>query len=322
MIRQLNPLSLRVSVTDRCQLRCSYCMPADGVAKRPPGETVRFEEIIRFVRAAKSGFGLSKVHITGGEPLVRTGIVELVRLLAQENIPDLALTTNGQMLAGMAGKLKRAGLNRINLSLDSLNDETFRKLTGGGRLYQSLSGIRASLDHNLRPLKLNTVVLRGINDHEVASIARFGLARTYHVRFLELMPIGCAKDTFDDHFVSSVEVRARLQNCLDLQPLPHEPGQSSRTFLASDRHGRSGIIGFISPTSHPFCSECRRMRLTSSGRLICCLARGSGANIRHLLQNDSTAAAENIQLAISQQLSQKPAIRQFQTPAPMVAVGG
>ena len=322
MIRQLNPLSLRISVTDRCQLRCSYCMPAEGVPKREPADILSFEEIIRFVRAAKSGFGISKVRITGGEPLVRAGIVELVRMLGQEGVPDLALTTNGQMLAGMAGQLKQAGLNRINVSLDSLNDGTFRKLTGGGRLYQSLAGIRDALDNQMRPLKLNMVVLRGVNDHEVASIAHFGLARGCHVRFLELMPIGCAKDNFDDLFVSTAEVRTRLANYLDLEPLHHEAGQSSRNFLASDRHGRSGIIGFISPTSRPFCGGCRRVRLTSGGRLVCCLARGTGENIRHLLQGDSTSTLEHLQTAISQQLSQKPAVREFQTSAPMVAVGG
>ncbi len=315
-------LSLRISVTDRCQLRCSYCMPLEGVSKKSHSDILSFEEIIRFVRMLKSSFGLSKVHITGGEPLIRPGIVELIGRLTREDIADLALTTNAQRLAELAPNLKRAGLQRINISLDSLDAKTFGTLTGGGLLEQSLIGIEAALHHGLKPIKINMVVLRGINDHEVSSLARFGLERGCQVRFLELMPIGCAKEMFDDLFVPAWEVRERLENCFSLKAITCQAGQSSRNFQASDRLGRRGIIGFISPTSLPFCQGCRRVRLTSTGQLISCLAKGCGPNVRKLLQKDAPSTARTLQQLVGEQLCQKRSDRKFHTHSPMVSVGG
>ena len=321
-IRKSAPLSLRISVTDRCQLRCSYCMPADGVPKISHSEILSFEEIIRFVRMLKSSFDLAKVRITGGEPLVRPGIIELVRLLSAEDIADLALTTNGQELAQMANDLKRAGLRRVNVSLDSLDDQTFWNITGGGQLQQSLAGIRAALRNRLTPLKINMVVLRGINDQEVSALARFGLERGCQVRFLELMPIGCAKEMFADLFVPAWEVRERLESCFSLTAIAPQPGQSSRNFQASDCLGRKGIIGFISPTTEPFCQDCRRVRLTSTGQLISCLAKGCGPSIRNLLRDNTPTATRALHRLVAEQLCQKRSDRKFHTHSPMVGVGG
>ncbi|NIA07751.1 MAG: GTP 3',8-cyclase MoaA [Actinobacteria bacterium] len=315
-------MSLRISVTDRCQLRCSYCMPSEGVPKKKHSDILSFEEIVRFVQILKSGFGISKVHITGGEPLIRPGVVELIARLDHEGIADLALTTNGQKLAQMAGDLKRAGLHRVNISLDSLNDRTFRKLTGGGRLDLSVKGIEAAIDQGLTPVKINMVVLRDINDHEVTSLARFGLELGCRVRFLELMPIGCAKEMFDDLFVPAWEVRERLESCFNLKEITCQAGQSSRNFQASDRVGRKGIIGFISPTSQPFCQGCRKMRLRSTGQLISCLAKGCGPSIRNLLQNDRPTVTRTLLRLVAEEICRKRSDRRFHTLAPMVGVGG
>ena len=315
-------LSLRISVTDRCQLRCSYCMPPEGVPKKSHSDILSFENIVRFVRTLKSSFGISKVRITGGEPLIRPGIVELIRLLSREGIADLALTTNGQQLADMAGDLKRAGLHRVNVSLDSLDERIFWKLTGGGRLQRSLEGIQAALRNGLTPLKINMVVLRGINDHEVSSLARFGLEHGCQVRFLELMPIGCAKEKFDELFVGAQETHQSLEKGFSLKEIASQPSQSSRNFRAWDRDGREGMIGFISPTTKPFCQNCKRVRLTSTGQLIACLAKGSGPSVRKLLQDDTPRARRALQQLVSEQLCQKRSDRKFHTHSPMVAVGG
>ena len=297
-------------------------MPAKGVPKKSHSEILSFEEIIRFVRMLKASFNLSKVRITGGEPLVRPGLDELIKLLSAEGVADLALTTNAQKLAQMAGDLKSAGLRRVNVSLDSLDDRAFWELTGGGQLQQSLAGIEAALRNRLTPLKINMVVLRGINDREVTNLARFGLERGCQVRFLELMPIGCAQEIFDDLFVPAWEVREHLESCFSLTAITCQLGQSSRNFQASDRLGRKGIVGFISPTTQPFCQDCRRVRLTSTGQLISCLAKGCGPSIRNLLQNDTPTAIRDLQRVVGQQLRQKRSDRKFHAHSPMVGVGG
>ncbi len=297
-------------------------MPPEGVPKKSHSDILRFEDIVRFVRTLKSSFGISKVRITGGEPLVRPGIVELIRLLSCEGIADLALTTNGQQLADMAGDLKHAGLNRVNVSLDSLDEKIFWKLTGGGRLQRSLEGIQAALRNGLKPLKINMVVLRGVNDHEISSLARFGLEHGCQVRFLELMPIGCAKEKFDELFVGTQEIQQSLEKGFSLKEIASQPSQSSRNFQAWDRDGRKGIIGFISPTTKPFCQDCRRVRLTSTGQLIACLAKGSGPSVRKLLQDDTPRARRALRQLVSEQLCQKRSDREFHTHSPMVAVGG
>jgi cyclic pyranopterin phosphate synthase len=315
-------IALRISVTDRCQLRCRYCLPPNGVAKRPRDQILSFEEILRFVRALRPEFEVFKVRLTGGEPLLRSGLVELVSMLSAEGIPDLALTTNGQLLAELAGPLQAAGLRRVNVSLDSLDPETYRRLTRGGELAAALRGIAAAVSRGLSPVRLNTVVLRGWNDAEVAELARFALERGLEARFLELMPIGCARPLYEELFVPSAEVRARLSGAFALKPLPAEPGRSSRDFLATDRAGRSGRVGLISSQTAPFCAGCARLRLTSTGRLIACLAEGTGPGVRELLRSAEPDADRRLREAVAGVLDGKRPRRAFRTAQPMCTVGG
>ncbi len=316
---QRQPLSLRISVTDRCQLRCVHCMPPEGVAKLPHEEILTFEEILYFVRVAKARFDLSKIHVTGGEPLVRANVVSLVRMLAGEGIPDLALTTNGQALAGKAAALRRAGLRRINISLPSLDEKTYATLTRGGALRRTLRGIARAQSVGLAPVKLNAVILRGWNDGEVERLAAFAVESGCTMRFLELMPIGCARPLAADRFVPAAEIRRRLEGAFALTPLACEPGRSSRDFMVEDRRGRRGIVGFVSSETEPFCVGCARLRLTSTGEVIGCLSRGRGISIRRFLRSSQD---ERVAAAIRRVVADKGRRPDFRTRRPMVAVGG
>ena len=316
------PLSLRVSVTNHCSLRCTYCMPANGVPTSAREEVLSYKEILRFVCELKVRFGLSHVRITGGEPLVRPEIDRFVAMLAAVGVSDLALTTNGQQLAGLAGRLKRAGLSRINISLDTLSPETFAAITRGGSLEKTLAGIAAAQEAGLRPVKLNVVVMRGRNEDEVRGLVRFAIENDYQIRFLELMPIGVAAAEFEDRFVSSAEVRERLSREFTLTALPVEPHGTSRNFLANDRHGRSAIIGFISPYSEPFCAGCWRLRLTATGVLMGCLARSEGIPLAPLLRGDRDMDGEALAAAVEQALGMKRRNSEFIQPQAMVGIGG
>jgi len=315
-------VSLRLSVTDRCSLRCFYCMPPDGVTLRPRDRVLRFEEIARFVRIVASRYEPTKVHLTGGEPLLRRDIVRLVQMLAREGPRDLALTTNGLRLAALAGPLKAAGLRRANVSLDSLDPATFAAITGTDALGDVLDGIRAARTAGLAPVKLNTVVLRGWNDEEVVDLVRWALDADCHIRFIELMPLGPAKKRYRETFVSGEEVRRRLESVFEMHPLPFVPGGSARMFEVSDGQGRRGLVGFITPQSHPFCASCARLRLTSTGELVGCLAQGSGWNIRPLLRRDGAEEMAELLSVVRRVLESKRRCRGFVSTRPMAAVGG
>jgi cyclic pyranopterin phosphate synthase len=282
--RQLGRIALRLSVTDRCPMRCLYCLPPEGVPLVAHADVLRFEEMAALVRVLRRHWGLAKVHLTGGEPLIRRGIADLVARLAAERPADLALTTCGVRLASLAADLRRAGLWRVNVSLDSLDPETYRTLTRGGDLAETLDGIAAARRAGLEPVKLNMVVLRGVNDGEVVRVARWGLARGCPVRFLEVMPIHVAAARHGEWFVPSAEVRGRLAAAFDLVPLASRPGASAREYRARDASGLAGRIGFISPCSEPFCAGCRRLRLTATGRLLGCLARADATDVRPFLK--------------------------------------
>jgi len=316
------PISLRISVTDRCQLRCLYCMPPDGVPKRSREDILSFEEIVHFIRVLKPLYGLSKVHITGGEPTIRPNLADLIERLAREEISDIALTTNGQLLCETAMPLKNAGLKRVNISLDSLTPKTYARLTRGGDLQRTLDGLEAALSSGLSPIKLNTIVIRGFNSDEVVSIARFALDRGCEVRFLELMPIGPAAEHFDQWFVSSAQVSAKVSEAFDLCAEPARPGNSSRRFVAKDGQGREGVIGFISSITEPFCAGCRRLRLTASGQLVGCLGIGEGVDIRPLLRGTQPAAASRLVEAVQEALRLKRNGQAFITRNLMAVTGG
>lgn len=317
-----SPLQLRVSVTDRCSLRCGYCAPENGSAKVAREEVLSYEEIARFVAAVKAQYGLTQVRLTGGEPLLRAGLDRLVAMLAALGVADLALTTNGQRLAEMAGPLRQTGLNRVNISLDSLNSATFAAITHGGILENTLEGIAAARRAGLDPVKLNMVVMRGENDHEVADLVRFAAGHGCQMRFLELMPIGVAAAGFGDRFVSSAEVFERLACEFALTALPVDPRSTSRNFVAEDRQGRWTTIGFISPSSQPFCAGCRRLRLTATGVVLGCLARSTGIPIAPLLRSGPKLDAEALVAAVEEALGMKRLDGEFLQPRAMVGIGG
>ncbi len=315
-------VTLRLSVTDRCQLRCRYCMPPEGVPRLSHHDVLRFEEILRVVTLLRERFGLYKIRLTGGEPLLRSGITELVRALAEHKDVELALTTNGQLLSDLAGPLRRAGLTRLNASLDSLNPARYRELTRGGRLEQTLAGLEAARAAGFEPIKLNTVVLRGVNLSEVGRIAAFALERGLRPRFLELMPIGCARGLFERDFVSSEEVRQQIEKDFALAPLPVNPAASSREFTAEGPGRLRGTIGFISSESRPFCAGCDRLRLTSTGTLIGCLARGDGCDLRKYLRLGGRGADEEMAQAVHQVLAAKRPRGEFARADLMPLLGG
>jgi cyclic pyranopterin phosphate synthase len=297
-------------------------MPPEGVPKVDHAEILSFEEIVHFVRVIRSHYGLSKVRITGGEPLVRAGIVRLVEMLRRAGVRDLALTTNAQRLAVMAPALKRAGLSRVNVSLDSLDAETYAGLTGGGDPGFALAGIQAAVRCGLAPVKINTVLLRGRNSSEVTSLARWALDHGCAIRFLELMPLGWASEMHASLFVPSSEARAVLEESFDLVPTVRARNATSRDFIATDRLGRRGVVGFISSVTEPFCGGCRRLRLTSTGQLISCLARAEGPNVRDLLRSPSLANDEALRGVVAEALAEKVPRGSFTSGGSMAVIGG
>ncbi len=289
---------LRISVTDRCNLRCVYCMPEEGIPFLPRREILTLEEIARVVRVA-AGMGLRRVRLTGGEPLVRSDIVKLVRWIAgTPGIEDVSLTTNGMLLASYAHELADAGLRRVNVSLDTLDPERFRAVTRHGDLGAVMEGIAAAREAGLSPIKLNVVVVRGVNDQEVAEIARTTLEEDWEVRFIELMPFmdeqeTCIKDASlvlgpDDPppggFVPAQEVRGQIEEALGaLSPAESKSGAGPARYFRLPQ--AKGLVGFISPlTEQRFCDRCNRMRLTAEGRIRPCLLTDHEVDLKETLR--------------------------------------
>ncbi|HEV8353041.1 MAG TPA: GTP 3',8-cyclase MoaA [bacterium] len=262
---------LRISLTDRCNLRCVYCMPAEGIDFRPAEELLSDDELLTLVRIA-ADLGVRKVRLTGGEPTVRRGIVELTQAISGiPGIEDVAMTTNGLLLDYLAAPLARAGLRRLNVSLDTLDREKYARITRGGRVDKVLSGIAASEAAGLTPIKLNAVVVRGFNDGDVVPLAALTLERPWEVRFIEMMPFGSVGDFADAGVVKSEETMDRIAAALGpLTPVNLSAEDPARTYRLADA---AGSLGFISPVSQPFCSKCGRLRLTADGRLRLCLLR-------------------------------------------------
>lgn len=279
---------LRVSVTDRCNLRCVYCMPEEGVALRSHAEILRYEEIERVVRVAVE-MGVMHVRLTGGEPLVRAGIADLVRLLtAIPGLDDLAMTTNGTRLAEFAAPLAQAGLRRVNVSLDTLRPERFHTMTRRGNLADVLQGLVAARVAGLSPIKLNVVVVKGINDDEVVDFARRTLDEGWHVRFIEVMPLGESANAGEE-YVPSQEIRRRIEAALGpLEPTELAGSGPARYVRLA---GAAGTIGFISPLSEHFCSACNRLRLTADGKLMPCLFSDLELDLRTPLRAGADDAA-------------------------------
>lgn len=257
---------LRISVTDRCNLRCRYCMPADGFANIIPREEIlSFEEIERLAQAAAK-IGISKIRLTGGEPLVRHGIVELASKISSiEGINEVVITTNGLLLEEMAEDLKKAGVSRVNISIDTMDPEKYSHITRGGKLEKVLRGIEAAERAGLTPIKLNVVALGGFNDDEFGDFIELTREKPYIVRFIELMPIGHA-DVGDSYgFISNQEILERFP---ELIPVDNEKYSVSDDFMLP---GGKGKVGFISALSNHFCATCNKIRLTSDGKIKPCL---------------------------------------------------
>lgn len=261
--------SLRVSVTDRCNFRCRYCMPAEGLPWLAKPEVLSFEEIHRLVRLM-AAMGVREVRLTGGEPLVRRDLPELVEVLAETpGVEDLSLTTNGVLLDRLAAPLVAAGLRRVNVSLDSLSHTRFAEITRRDALDRVLKGLEvAEAFPELRPIKVNSVAIRGFSETEVPALAELARRKPYIVRFLEFMPLDADERWDADKVLSGAEIRAIVEQHWPLEEIPAGPSSTSRRFRFADG---AGEIGFISPVTEPFCSSCDRIRLTADGRLRTCL---------------------------------------------------
>jgi len=291
---------LRLSVTDRCNLRCTYCMPAGGVRLLGHGEILSYEELLRVARIA-ARLGIRKVRITGGEPLVRRGILDFVaRLAAEPGVEDLSLTTNGLLLGSMAADLRAAGLRRVNVSLDTLRPEVFGAITRRPGLDKVLAGLEAARRAGLDPVKINVVAMRGVNDGELADFVAFAGRGGYEVRFIEFMPSG--QGAWDEaRVLSCAEILEVLRKRYDLQPLEGGPGCGPSRMFACPEGGR---VGVISPLSDHFCGTCNRLRLTAEGRLRSCLFAQEELDLRALLR--SGAADEELAGAIRAVVQGKP----------------
>jgi len=295
---------LRISLTDRCNLRCVYCMPQEGLQWQPRASQLSAEEIARVVESAARG-GVRRVRLTGGEPLVHPHIVEIVRRIASiPAIEEVSLTTNAMLLERLAQPLADAGLKRVNISLDSLDADKFKRITRGGDIDRVWCGIAAAERSHLAPLKLNTVIVRGLNADELPALARLTLENDWHVRFIEVMPIGNAQDwgegfpTPSDRYVSVQEMKAQLVTC-NLYPVstPHGNGPA-RTYRIPNA---LGTVGFISPLGEHFCQNCNRLRLTSDGRLRSCLVIPAEISLR-----DALRSGQPLEPFFEQAIAQKP----------------
>jgi len=292
---------LRISVTDRCNLRCVYCMPAEGINLMSHKDILTYEEIHTLARAAV-GLGINKIRLTGGEPLVRSGLPELIKMLAQiEGIDDISLTTNGTLLGRCAGELKDAGLRRINVSLDTLKPDRFKQITRrDNNLGEVLEGIEVAKAVGLNPVKLNVVVMAGINDDELLDFAAKTVAEGWHVRFIELMPVA-GNDT-TPQFVSASDMKQRLEPLGELTPCLPSAGNGPAKYFRLPK--ARGDIGFITPISEHFCFQCNRMRLTADGRLRPCLLSDYEVDLKQPLR--SGISLDGLEKLFKQAVAGKP----------------
>lgn len=273
---------LRISVTDRCNLRCRYCMPEEGIPLIPHECILSYEEILRVVRVLAAE-GISKVRLTGGEPLIRRGIVEFVSHLARiEAIKDLSLTTNGVLLRELAHDLKKAGLKRVNISLDSLRRERFREITRKDEFERVWAGMEEALRVGLSPIKINMVAIRGVNDDEIEAFARLTLRLPLTVRYIEYMPAGNGSEWRKQDLVTIPQIQTRLERLGKLLPIPQgEWDGPARRFRFEGALGEIGLIGAV---SHDFCGHCNRLRLTPDGKIRLCLFSDDEMDVREILR--------------------------------------
>lgn len=282
--------NLRLSITDRCNIRCFYCMPSDSVEFLPRAELLTYEEIQRFVRVV-ARMGVNKVRITGGEPLVRSDVPVLIRLLRQlPGITDLGLTTNGIPLADVADELRQAGLDRVNISLDTLREDKFVQISRRRGLDRVLSGIAAAQQAGFSQIRLNAIAIRGLTEDEILPLADFARQRQLELRFIEFMPLDADQRWETEKVLSANEVRRTLETEWGpLRPAPRpDPNQPAVDFEYADGRAK---VGFIRPVSEPFCGDCNRLRLTSEGQVRNCLFSDDEFDVRALLRSGGTDQA-------------------------------
>ena len=294
---------LRISITDHCNLKCYYCTPFSGRSHLERSEILTYEEMLKVARAAVAA-GISKIRITGGEPLVRKGVVAFCRMLSRlDGLKSLALTTNGIYLAEMAEPLFKAGVRRINISLDTLRPERFEKITGYDRLPRVLAGIARAEDIGMHPIKINAVVMRGINDDEIEDLAALTLSKPYHVRFIELMPTNStAYGDYESLFVPVEEFMKKIHqiDCVQIEPATDSYGPA-RLCKLPDAIGK---VGFIAPISWHFCGSCNRLRLTADGKIKTCLFSQDEIDIKAALRSGATQ--DDIVDIFKQAVAEKP----------------
>jgi cyclic pyranopterin phosphate synthase len=276
---------LRISVTDRCNFRCTYCMPEEGMTWLPKSEVLTFEELERVARVLVEQHGIGSIRLTGGEPTVRAHLPVLVAKLAALPV-DLALTTNGATLRSVAPALADAGLRRVNVSLDSLRPERFAELTRRDQLDDVLAGIDAAVAAGLAPVKVNVVVVRGVNDDEVVDMARYGRDRDVTVRFIEWMPLDGGDAWTNDQVVTQAELVERIEAVFPLEPV-HRGSEPAERFRYRDGAGEVGVVPSV---TRPFCEQCDRIRLTADGQLRSCLFSLEDHDLRTILRNGGTDA--------------------------------
>ncbi|MFD8120015.1 GTP 3',8-cyclase MoaA [Streptomyces albidoflavus] len=315
---------LRVSLTDRCNLRCTYCMPAEGLDWLPKAGLLTDDEVVRLVGAATRRLGITEVRLTGGEPLLRRGLPALVaRLTALDPAPELSLTTNGIGLARCAVALREAGLSRVNVSLDTLRPERFAALTRRDRLPDVLDGLAAAHAAGLAPVKVNAVPVRGVNDDEIADLAAFAVERGYRMRFIESMPLDAQGAWERDRMVTAGEILDRLGRRFDLVPVERQDHAPAEEWRIAGTDARVGVIASV---TRPFCGGCDRVRLTADGQLRTCLFATEESDLRALLRggadDDALEAAWRTALA-GKDPGHAIGSPEFRRPdRPMSAIGG
>ena len=293
---------LRISLTDRCNLRCIYCMPEQGVPKLFHEDILTYEELLRLTRLSVR-LGIEKIRLTGGEPLIRKNIVDLIKDLKEiPGIRDISLTTNGVLLAEKAQALWEAGIKRINISLDTLNQQNYARITRFDYFDRVWEGIREAERIGFSPIKINVVALQGINDAEILAFGRLSYEKPYHIRFIEFMPVGADNGWNTDRFLSSEETLKQLETLGPLFPVNGQglDGPAKRMAYA----GARGEIGLISPISEHFCPSCNRLRLTAEGRLMVCLFSDNETDLRTPIRQGASDA--ELEAVIQTAITQKP----------------
>lgn len=317
---------LRVSVTDHCNYRCHYCRDEDHLTNTARDDLLSYEELARIVRLF-SELGITKVRLTGGEPLLRKDILKLATMLGEiPGIDDIPLSTNAHLLSPLAKQLQTAGINRVNISIDSLDQDRFKQITRGGDLDKVIQGIDTAIESGMHPIKLNMVVMRDVNDDEIEAMIDFAIERKIDIRFIETMPIGTAGINAVDHHYSEAAILKRIQAHLENRLTATKAKQTAGPAKSYLINNTNTSVGTISAVSNNFCSSCNRVRLTAKGRLILCLGQENSISLRDLIRLGKSD--KEIKIMIVNAINKKPEKHEFDTDidnidgAQMVEIGG